>query len=758
MHLLLLRKLNTTSFISFCVVLALMLFPYHSVIAKDFLVSDQKEFKKAVKKVQPGDAVILANGTWKDFEILFLGNGTAEKPITLTAETKGKVIVTGQSNLRLAGEYLIVSGLVFKDGYTPTSSVVEFRRGSKELANNSRITEIVIDNFSNPERRETDFWVAMYGKNNRFDRNHLEGKTNKGVTMAVRLNSEDSRENHHRIDHNYFGPRPILGSNGGETLRIGTSHYSLQDSFTVVENNYFDRCDGELEIISNKSGGNIFRGNVFFESRGTLTMRHGSGTLVENNVFFGNGVDHTGGIRVINGDQTIRNNYMEGLAGYRFGGALVVMNGVPNSPINRYHQVENAVIENNSLINSDHVQLAAGSDAERSALPINSVMKNNLFYHDTAAEIFTVYDDISGIEFSNNAENRQSDFGKKHYFINKKMKMRRAKNGLMYPANKLKSIGVSKDIDPIKKDKTGASWYEKPTKVSRFSGGKTVVVEPNEGGLAQAIATATDGDILRLKRGNYIVSRVLEIDRPLTVEAAAGEAVRIDYERSTLFEIKDGGSLYLKNLHISGEKTPDSAGNSVVRTQRASMLNNYELIVDGSKVTDLNINHSFNFLNVYKSTFADRIDIRNSEFSDVTGSILKLDSESDDYGIYNSEYVKIENSSFSNVEGTLVNYYRGGTDESTFGPHFNLESSNLEKVGWGPRNTTSASMLLHGVQVSSIQRTSVVDSKAIKLMHTVGEPVSTISENTFVSSPAPIVVELISKKENTATIRNNNFK
>ena len=78
--------------------------------------------------------------------------------------------------------------------------------------------------------------------------------------MAVRLDSDNSRENYHRIDHNYFGLRAVLGSNGGETLRIGTSHYSLSNSFTVVENNYFDHCDGEVEIISVKSGGNQVRG------------------------------------------------------------------------------------------------------------------------------------------------------------------------------------------------------------------------------------------------------------------------------------------------------------------------------------------------------------------------------------------------------------------------------------------------------------------------------------------------------------------
>jgi hypothetical protein len=61
----------------------------------------------------------------------------------------------------------------------------------------------------------------MYGRHNRFDHNNLAGKKNKGVTMSVRLNTQASQQNYHRIDHNYFGPRQIPGSNGGETLRIG---------------------------------------------------------------------------------------------------------------------------------------------------------------------------------------------------------------------------------------------------------------------------------------------------------------------------------------------------------------------------------------------------------------------------------------------------------------------------------------------------------------------------------------------------------
>lgn len=730
--------------------------------ARDYVVSNQSEYRQVAKTLAPGDAVVLANGTWNDFEIVFEGEGTAELPITLKAEEKGKVILSGQSNLRLSGEHLLVSGLVFKNGYTPTESVISFRKNKQALANHSRVTETVIDRFNNPERFEPDYWVAMYGRHNRFDHNHLEGKRNKGVTMAVRLDSEASRENYHRIDHNYFGPRPILGSNGGETLRIGTSHYSRSNSFTRVEDNYFDRCDGELEIVSNKSGSNVFKGNVFFESRGTLTLRHGHGNVLEENVFFGNGADHTGGLRVINKRQTIRNNYMEGLAGYRFGGALVVMNGVPNSPINRYDPVEDALIENNTLINSDHIQLGAGSDTERSAAPSNSEFLKNLIHHENRQDTFTLYDDMSGIRFEGNVLHRVKNPQLTEGFANQKVKLIREKNGLLYPADKsLADVGASRNLTPIAKQATGVDWYPKPGPQTRFATGKTIDIEPGEGALLAAVKAAGAGDVIRLAAGQYLVSKIIEIDKPLTIlsKASSNTKVHLEFERPTLFEIQDGGSLHLRGLSISGASSPDYVSNSVIRTSRYSMLDNYEIKVENCIVTDLDVNRFFNFLSVSKSTMADNIEIVDSAFSDVSGAILKLDKENDDYGIYNAEYVSISDSSFKQVQGSLVDYYRGGTDESTFGPHFSLTGSELNNVGAGSRNKSKASVYLHGVQVTTIKNNRFVDSPAIKVAHTVGEPVTKIVKNVFESTALPEVVELFyTGSEHTALIEDNKVR
>ena len=700
------------------------------------LVATQQEFNEAVKNAQPGDTIVMQNGVWNDFEMVLDAKGTKEKPITLTVQEKGKVIISGQSNLQIAGEHLIISGLVFKNGYTPTKEVISFRRNKTNLANNTRVTEVVIDHFNNPERFERDFWVMVYGKNNRFDHNHLEGKSNAGVTMAVRLNTEASQNNHHRIDHNYFGPRQTLGSNGGETLRIGTSHYSLTDSYTVVENNYFDRCNGEVEIISSKSGKNTFRGNVFFESQGTLTLRHGNDNLIENNVFLGNNVPHTGGFRVINKRQTIRNNYMHGLKGYRFGGALVVMNGVPNSPINRYHQVEDSVVENNSIIDSDHIEFAAGADSERSAPPITSVFKNNLVVNREAKDSIAVHDDISGIKFENNIASGVTKLPSKTGFEERTVSLVKAANGLEYPSDaSLSGVGVSKSLEILNKNLTGPTWYSKPDNASRFSGGKTVKVNAGQDTLTQAVKESSPGDVLELAAGDYSVSKIIQLPHAITVRGTGPDKTLIKYDRTTLFEITDGGSLAVDSLTVDGTDAPDAYGNSVVRTTRYSMLKNYELIVRDSKFINLNKNHSFNFLKVASHTFADNISIENSEFENVTGHVVALEREIDDLGIYNAEYITIKNSRFENIGKTVANIYRGGTDESTFGPHLDFSGNTLINIGKDKRNKTKASIFLQGVQVASLKNNDLKESTPMTVVETVGDPITVAENNTLAATP-----------------------
>ncbi len=131
---------------------------------KGQLVKNVAEFNRAVESATPGTRIVLANGIWKDAELLFKGEGTENDSIVLSAETKGKVILSGNSNLSMAGSFLKVEGLVFKDGFTPTNAVISFRENRDHMANHSRLTECVIDNFNNPERHVQDYWVTILWK------------------------------------------------------------------------------------------------------------------------------------------------------------------------------------------------------------------------------------------------------------------------------------------------------------------------------------------------------------------------------------------------------------------------------------------------------------------------------------------------------------------------------------------------------------------------------------------------------------------
>ncbi|GAA0869160.1 hypothetical protein GCM10009116_09960 [Brevundimonas basaltis] len=688
----------------------------HHVVAEDRLVRTPSEFPEAMRRSQPGDRVILADGEWRDFQILFTGTGRAGAPITLTGQTPGGVVLSGQSNLRMAGEHLVVSNLVFRDGWSPTGEVVSFRQSRTRRANNSRVTGVVIDGFSKPQRDESDNWVAMYGRHNRFDHNQLMGKTNAGATLVVVRDAEQGLENRHLIDHNYFGRRPNLGSNGGETIRIGTSHDSESDSFTVVTANWFEHCDGEVEIISNKSGSNVYRGNVFFESQGALVLRHGDGNTVEDNVFIGNGVDNTGGVRVINRRNTVRNNYLENLRGRGFGSALTIMHGVPNSPLNRYVQVDQAVIENNTIVDAAEIFLGAGMDQERSAAPVNSRMANNLIVNRDGRDPIRILGDMSGIHFSGNVQSPPPNHALPG-FDGREVTVARGRGRLLAPEG-LDGVGARRDLQFVSKSAVGVDWYPKESRSAALDSGRVQAVQPGEDTLTRAVHAAAAGDRLQLEAGQYVVNQVLALDRALTVQGPADGEATITFSRPTLFEIERGGSLKLSNLNVSGDAAPDAAGNAVIRAREGAA--GYRLEIDNARFRDMKVNRAFSLFAAGPRTLAEMIRLEAVTVEGATGSVIAAHADTQDLGTYNAEQVVISDSTFRDIAGPAIDLYRGGTDESTFGPRLTLTGSTFDRVG--ATGVEPGAVKLHGVQRAELTGNRFVASGPVRFHRQVGEP------------------------------------
>ncbi len=64
-------------------------------------------------------------------------------------------------------------------------------------------------------------------------------------------------------------------------------------------------------------------------------------------------------------------------------------------------------------------------------------------------------------------------------------------------------------------------------------------------------------------------------------------------------------------------------------------------------------------------------------------------------------------------------------------------------------------MRLHGLQYATIRNNRFVDSAPVKVTHTVGEPATEISGNSFQRTPPPAIEELIFKGPHRARLAAN---
>ncbi|ATP55779.1 alginate lyase [Pedobacter ginsengisoli] len=360
--------------------------------AKDYKIKNANELNTL--SLKSGDKVIMLGELWKDQQLIFKGKGTKEKPITLGVEFPGKTILSGNSTLVIDGTWLIADGLSFTDGFIEHGDVIQFSPKSTWC----RLTNTSVVNFNNPNGKADYRWVSLNGFNNRVDHCMLQGKNHQGVTLVVWLTD---KPNYHKIDHNYFGPRPELGRNGGETIRIGTSTWSFHDSYTIVEDNIFDHCDGELEAVSVKSCKNTIRNNLFYETRATLTLRHGNGSDVYGNYFIGNFREGTGGVRIIGEDHKVHDNYFYGLTGTGVSAAISVMAGLPNPVLTSHWQVKNAIITNNKIVAcKEPFAVGAGYNPERNLPALNTTFADNVIIPANAA--IKWYDTTVVVKLKNN--------------------------------------------------------------------------------------------------------------------------------------------------------------------------------------------------------------------------------------------------------------------------------------------------------------------------------------------------------------------
>jgi poly(beta-D-mannuronate) lyase len=655
----------------------------NNIMSQEKIASSISEYNLLIKNANPGDVIILKDGIWKDVKLNAYGKGEKENPIIIKAETPGKVIISGNSTLNIYGEHIIVSGLWFKNGDSSYKSVVQFRKDAKTFANHCRFTNSTISYYKVKDDIK-DHWVDIWGKNNRVDHNNFTGKTSEGTTLVVWLKGEEHLENNHKIDNNIFGARPDLGKNGGETIRIGTSTNSMKSSKTIVEKNIFANCDGEIEIISNKSCDNIFRDNLFVASKGTLTLRHGNNALVERNVFLGNGVKKTGGIRIINKGHVVRNNLLIGLEGDGYRGAIVVMNGVPNSPLNRYHQVENVDIQNNTIINSGPISFGEGKDSEKTLAPKNVNFSNNVIYNQSSSNNVIFVDDISGIKFQNNYVDGSIGITN-NGFKTIKIDWENIKSFLVPTINNNHLLETSTNTKSPEKDinktvrnpfnagafnlgsnklpkalklRAGPGW--KPNIIAPVIKPADISVTPGLETLRKAISKAAPGSTLKLQTGEYILEKKITVTNNISIVGDKGGASIISVKKNIekpltyMFRLNEGANLKISHIIFDGEVSQPKYAFSSPDKKEDGL---YNLHVDNVVFRNFTNKDGGSIFKAYNGTKADTLSFKNSRFENSYRG-LNLSYDKDVTGFYNANVILLENSVFKNIDEAAVNYIR----------------------------------------------------------------------------------------------------
>jgi hypothetical protein len=259
-------------------------------------VSNAASFASAVANAQPGDKIMVADGTYAA-SIAVNRSGTASAPITIAARNPGQAQLTSPNAIQLGK----VSHVVIQ-GFTFTGD------GGLDVPVAAAAVRITRNTFAS---NKSGAFLSVSADNTEVDHNAFLNKSTAGVYLQVNGPGAHGMAKNVHIHHNYFFNHHFGGANGGESIRLGLSGRQHGDAHALVEYNLFEKANGDSEALSVKSSNNIIQYNTFLNSRGTLSLRHGWGTLVQGNYILGG----TSGIRFFGNNHVIINNVVQGTTG-----------------------------------------------------------------------------------------------------------------------------------------------------------------------------------------------------------------------------------------------------------------------------------------------------------------------------------------------------------------------------------------------------------------------------------------------------------
>ncbi|HEX6684244.1 MAG TPA: chondroitinase-B domain-containing protein [Candidatus Limnocylindrales bacterium] len=367
--------------------LSLITLPATAAHAATVTVTSVPDLVAAVAAANPGDTVLLANGTYANAGAFTLTN-TKPNPsnlrITIGAANRGKAVFTGDTRITfLSSNYLTFRDFFFDEALNASGNVI--------TVDGTSFTQITNNYFYHSGNTVSPFARVIHihnrSKNNEINRNTFENP--QGTPITVRdhpadLNVDDQNTNNW-IHHNMFKNGKytldaypgLTDNNGMEAIQTGVGGGLPVEQFSLIEHNLFQNYTGDsAEIISNKSSKNTIRYNTFRNNQSGVTLRGGDDVRFDGNFLLG----MPAGLRVFGMRHIITNNYFaNGFSG------IVMPTGV--LPANQV-SIDSKVV-NNTFVNNTDTQLLIGSTGTTNDQPQNTLVANNLIVANRGTAIRT---------------------------------------------------------------------------------------------------------------------------------------------------------------------------------------------------------------------------------------------------------------------------------------------------------------------------------------------------------------------------------
>lgn len=231
-------------------------------------VSTQTAFAAALSDAQPGDQIVLANGSYTG-PGNFDRDGTADRPIVIrSANLLGATLAA--NSLHPRGAHQIFHGLRFT---SPTMMVGNGRE--------ARHTKLWRCRFTGDGSSTTSIFVRTYNSKD-LDVAYCEWTNHAGRGISIIPEAGTLRATVRRC---LFHNQPLARQNATEAIQLSfanrASLRTLTDSGIVIEQCRFHEWNNDDEVISIKTSGVLLRQLSIESCNGNVNVRNGRFNMLE---------------------------------------------------------------------------------------------------------------------------------------------------------------------------------------------------------------------------------------------------------------------------------------------------------------------------------------------------------------------------------------------------------------------------------------------------------------------------------------------